>query len=691
MTEVVIRPGAETRALLQVLEDDHGLTDPRARQQKVDEASRILDHGPVASGSPGIGLALGFVQSGKTMSFTTLAALAADNGYRIVIMVLGNTHLLVDQNRDRLLSDLRISDRPDQRWIPLHHPERQDVDFLLSQESRVVLITVLKSKVRLERLAAILEESALARSTPTLIIDDEADQASLNAGVRKGKRTPVFRSIQRVRRAVPRHLYVQYTATPFAPLLLEPTDDLAPGFVELLAPGAGYTGGSTFFVERRDAIPVPIDDTEAEEKAPDRLPIGLKRALLSFFAGAVLLKAEGRLPTTVSMLVHTSGMRVDHRAIATLLEGNLAPWAERSRLPAHDPAMASFIRSFDDARSDLVSHGMTDVSDSSMAEHLAWCLGRTKVWEVNSSGDVDTLDWRIAPLNILVGGNKLDRGFTVKGLTTTYMTRATEGGQADTVEQRARCYGYKAGYIDACRFFAPRSVIDSFTALVHTEADMRESLLAWTDAGRPVGEWSAVEGLLLPDDMRPTRPTVVTDTYSRSLVGWTFLRSPDLDPVAHEHNVSLLDGIGLLDQGCERIGGVSLRRLDAVPTAKVLEQVIEPWRVSASPGWDHEHVRRVLRQLCDGHLLPQVSLVHLGVWADGAERPRRRRWVDPGGFVQLHQGRDDGTGYPGDRRLIDTTHIQFHRVASPTGGEVYGVALHVAPGTIGPTKTVRRA
>lgn len=688
---VGVEPGEEVGRLLGVLEEVHGLREPSARQQKLEEARRILARGPVASGRSSIGLALGYVQSGKTMSFTTLAALAADTGYRIVILILGNTHLLVDQNTHRLLGDLGIDERADRRWVPLHLPHQQDLDFLLAQDDRVLLITVLKNRNRLEKVAELLRSSQLARSVPALIIDDEADQASLNAGVRKGRRTPVYSAIQGMRSALPRHLYMQYTATPFAPLLLEPTDELAPEFLELLVPGAGYTGGTAFFVEHRARIARPIDESEGDDKSPSRLPKGLNAALLAFFASAALLRADGRLPHTTSMLVHTSGMKIDHRAIRVLLEANLGPLRDRASLPEDDPARRGFVRRFDDARRDLTDHGMPDVDDATFGEHISWCVRRAKVWEVNSSKDAESLDWRISPLNLLIGGNKLDRGFTVKGLTTTYMTRGTAGGQADTIEQRARCYGYKAGYLDACRFYAPQSVIDSFTSLVHTEADMRESLLAWTAASRPLQDWSAKEGLMLPDDMRPTRPTVLTETYSRSMSGWTFLRRPSLDGLAAETNRRLLEDIGLMEASLERIGGVAFRVLTGLPTTAVVDEVLSRWQIDGSPGWDHPQVLRSLRLFADAGLLPRLALLHLEATEGGKERPRHRQWVDPGGFVQLHQGRDQGTGYPGDRNLLPgVTQLQFHRLASPSGVEVFGLALYVSETVEGPTKNLRR-
>jgi hypothetical protein len=688
-------PGPEVARLLKIFEADHGLVEPEARQQKVSEAQRILRHGPRSGGSSAVGLALGFVQSGKTMSFTTLAALAADTGYRLVIVILGNTHLLVGQNTDRLLQDLRIDERDD--WLWAHRPmprATEDLDFFFAQDERVVLVTVLKHAKRLNDVASALERSTLVGDVDALIVDDEADQASLNAGVKKGKVTPTYKAIQRLRTALPRHLYVQYTATPFAPLLLEPHDDLSPDFLELLTPGTGYTGGSAFFIEHRDAIVRRIGDSEAEEKSPDRMPTGLAKALNTFLASAALLRASGDLPGSVSMLIHTSGMKVDHSSVAGYVKAFLEPLRSKAASPEADLGRQAWLRSMQPYRQDLVAHGCTDVADDAFASALAWCVRMAKVWIVNSGPDGEQPDWKMSPVNVLIGGNKLDRGFTVNGLTTTYMTRRASRGQADTIEQRARCYGYKRDYIRSCRVFAPTNVIDAFTALVHTEADMRASLQAWVEAGRPLSDWSAEHGILLPDDLRPTRPTVLRDPYDRGITGWSFMHRPDLDETVTEANRKLLDQVGIETGEVERYGEVHATVLESVPVEAVVELILEPWRFTASPGWDHPAITRGLRANARAGLLVTMSVLLLQRQLKGGElAPRERYWSEPNGFGNLMQGANPGTGYPGDRSLRDgVPQLQAHRVARADGlsPESLALALYVPQVEGGLHKVVKR-
>lgn len=668
---------------MRIFEANHGLTDPAARDEKVAEAQRILARAAAAPDGRWVGVAIGFVQSGKTMSFTTLTALAADNGYRVVVVILGNTKLLVSQNRERLADDLGIGQRDDWRWAHLSNPPaKTDLDQYLAQDDRVVLITVLKHAARLNRVAEILEHSALGRGVKALVIDDEADQASLNAGVRKGKETPTYRSILRLRKALGAHLYMQYTATPFAPLLLEKHDGLSPQFAELLTPGEDYTGGRTFFLEHPDTVVRRIDDDEADEKAPSKLPAGLDRALRTFLTTTAYQRAHGEL-SSVSMLIHTSGLKGDHATVGRLVGASLSLWANRLSLPDNDVGKRAALDRLRDIRDDVVDHGVAEVDDATFASAFTWVVRMARVWLVNSADEGENPDWALTPVNVLIGGNKLDRGFTVRGLTTTYLTRKAAGGQADTIEQRARCYGYKRRYLRYCRVFAPDNVVNAFTALVHTEADMRASISAWQEEGRPLGEWSAAEGILLPDDIRPTRTTVVKNPYQRTFTEWSFLRRPSLDASDVGKNRELLERIRVMDAPQETFGEVSMRLLRGLAVTDVVDDLLEPWRSGASPGWDKPTLLRGLRGLSESGIHETMDVTFLELTE---RRPRVRAWREPGGFDQLMQGENTGTGYPGDRNVVEGLHLQVHHVvprdaSTPT----LALALYVplTPGGVG--------
>lgn len=655
--------GEETRRLMEVFALDHGIRDREQQQIKIDEATRILSNGPNGT----VGLALGFVQSGKTMSFTTLAALAADNGYRIVVMLLGNTHLLTGQNTERLTGDLRIASRGDFRWASLEMPKAStDLDFYLDQPGRVLLITTLKRSNRIEAIAKALERSNQAGEVECLIIDDEADQASLNTMVGKKKESATYLAIQHLRAVIPRHLYVQYTATAFAPLLLEPEDHLSPTFLEVLTPGPDYAGGATFFIDHRATVVRPLTKDEVGDGEDTSLPAGMRRAVDSFIVGSALSRSEPDLPRQVSMLIHTSGLKVDHEIVHGWVSSYLSSLRHRANGDPDDVGWITVRERLLVVASDYTDHGAAPVSPAELEVALRSVLTQAQLWVVNSSEEYEELNWARSPYNILIGGNKLDRGFTVKNLTVTYMTRSTTKGQADTIEQRARCYGYKRSYIDYCRVFAPPSVIDSFTSLVHTEADLRSSLLSWVESGRPLGEWSLSEGILLPDDMRPTRRNVLGELSQRSFADWSWQRGPSFDAEDNRVNRGLLDALGLFEAPTSDFGEVHLNTLNSVPSEVVLSTVLEPWRHVASPGWDHPLLKRAIRRLNQAGLLDDMAVALFQRRLKGGElAPRERAFYDScNEFGEIPQGRNDGTGYPGDRFLVprDRAFLQVHRL-----------------------------
>ena len=242
----------------------------------------ILEQGPAeGTSSQSTVLALGYVQSGKTTSITALAAAAADAGYQVIVTLLGSTNLLLDQNSDRLEASLGITTRSDYVWISETNPATETAGKKLRKfvdMGRVCLVPVLKHAGRIRAVAKQMEK--IPDDLRVLIIDDEADQASLNTS--KDAESSTYAAIRELRKAVPSHLYVQYTATPYAPLLLDAADILSPQHVEFLTPGEGYTGGKQFFIDNADRVVrnVPLLDEQASKTPPLQLQKSLYHALV---------------------------------------------------------------------------------------------------------------------------------------------------------------------------------------------------------------------------------------------------------------------------------------------------------------------------------------------------------------------------------------------------------------------------
>jgi hypothetical protein len=648
-------------------------------------ASAILGHETSANGAEDeTGLALGHVQSGKTTSITALTAAAADAGYQVVVALLGSTNLLLEQNRSRLEGALGIGTRTDYVWISETNPVSESSgkrlkDFI--ERGRVALVPVLKHAGRVKAVAKQLGK--LPAGLRVLVIDDEADQASLNTSSDSESKT--YTAIKELRAAVPNHLYVQYTATPYAPLLLESADILSPSFVEFLSPGKGYTGGKEFFIDNADTVVrnVPILDEQASKTPPVELQASLLQALASFLAGAALLLTHEQSSPPISMLVHSTARNDVQARYEFLIRREVTRW--RRKLAANPSSVPEAILR---ERERLHTHGIGEVDDEVFAARLEEVLRETTIWLVNSAADVNKVDWNIAPIHILIGGNKLDRGFTVEGLTVTYMNRPASP-QVDTLEQRARAFGYRGDLLPYCQFFGSKRTIRSLTEIVHTEEDLRARLRDHISEGGSVSSWAKEIGLLLPPGMTPTRASVV-QALSTHALGWHSQRMPSLELDDTEHNWDVLSRIGLTTADREIHGRPSFRTL-RTNRAETLELLLSEWRLSGySPGWLHEEFHHALLRKFE--IVGQAVIMLM----DNAGDPRERQWDDHIGFVNLFQGQDlrsqpDGSFYPGDRNVLglheypDQIVIQVHRVhrrGLKEEGTLLALALHLGSGSI---------
>ncbi|WP_228941992.1 Z1 domain-containing protein [Nocardioides sp. Leaf374] len=660
--------------------------DDNTRKGIWESASAILKHGPnPGQASDPTVLALGYVQSGKTTSITALAAAAADEGYQVIVALLGSTNLLLDQNKQRLEGSLGITTRSDYVWISETNPATDAAGKKLRSfvdMGRVCLVPVLKHAGRIRAVAKQLAK--LPDELRVLVIDDEADQASLNTS--KDAESQTYAAIRELRSSVPSHLYVQYTATPYAPLMLDAADILSPQHVEFLTPGEGYTGGKQFFIDHADRVVrnVPMLDEQASKSPPLQLQKSLHQALSSFLAGTALLLLKDAASPPISMLVHSTARNDVQARYEFLIRRQLDQW--RKALVPDDPE--TIPESITDERERLVQNGASDVDDQTFAHKLKFVLAQAMTWLVNSAADINKVDWHVSPVHVLVGGNKLDRGFTVEGLTVTYMNRPASP-QVDTLEQRARAFGYRRDFLPYCQFFASKKTIRSLTEIVHTEEDLRARLHDHIESGGSVHTWAREIGLVLPDGMTPTRSSVVSALSTMGL-GWHQMRTPSRQAVDTSHNYGLLEDLGLLDAPRVCQGRLAFRTL-TVESLEPLERLFTQWaRPDYSPGWLHDEFAGAI-----GRGFTHLKSATIMLMEDG-EAPRKRRWSGELGFVNLFQGRDlkpqqNGDFYPGDRLVENLENepnqivIQIHRTQvrqHEDDGEVLALAVYLGSGLV---------
>jgi hypothetical protein len=664
---------------------------PEAARDNISEAAvSIIGKGvpPTQEVGQETGLVVGYVQSGKTMSFEAVIALARDNGFPIVIVVTGSSRLLLGQSTGRLRQDLRLDDpRRERRWLPFLNPGDDDStvqpirDVLAEwrdpgtpeEFKRTALITVLKHHQRLQNLTNLVSVLDI-RGLPVLLIDDEADQISLNTQVTQGRTSTTYRRLMALRQALPKHTYLQYTATPQAPLLISIIDSLSPNFVYVLEPGVEYTGGQAFFGDNQPNVRViPPQEVPTRNSPLNEPPDTLLEALRVFMVGVAAGFRESRNVGNRSMLVHPSVQTAPHQEFYGWVRDIFEEWKRRLDLPDNDPDKLEFLEELQDAHADLLQTvGPTLPTFDELRPYLRLAFLNTRVMEVNArEGATPEIDWRSMYGWILVGGQAMDRGFTVEGLTVTYMPRGLGTGNADTVQQRARFFGYKRRYLGYCRIYLEQGSLNAFQSYVTHEEDMRSQLQRFQESGQPLNDWK--RAFLLDGALRPCRNSVLEFDYIRGRFSddWVNPRIVLATDAVYEANrqtvAEFVRGLDFVDDDGHPDRTDIQRHLicENVPLLRVVEELLVNMRITGTT--DSQRNTGLLLQISKALEANPNEVCSIYRMSGGR---RRERGVDEDGDVlNLYQGeapvqpRDQrGTVYPGDRRIRDHDNIsvQIH-------------------------------
>ncbi len=680
--------GEETEAVLDTL----GIRDPDDRTNLRNDAINILRRCVPPQSTPQslTGLAVGHIQSGKTSSFTAVTALARDNRYPMVIVVGGTTLPLFRQSVDRLEHDLRLRDRRDRVWMPIENPGIQDADRIRGplqdwrdqDPSQTVLLMVMKNHAQLRKLSALLDVLQLD-GIPVLVIDDEADQASLNTRVQQREQSTTYRMLLDVRSRLPVNTFLQYTATPQAPLLISLIDALSPEFTRVLQPGHAYTGGRTFFLDRPELIRII---PESELPIPDNNltspPDTLLAALRLYFIGVAAEYVRHRSshpPDNRSMLIHPSMGVLPHQQFGRWVNEVRHQWSQFLQSGPQDPGYLELVQDLRVAYDDL---NATTTDLPPFEEVIQWmyrAIDRTLVTVMNASqiGGTPIVKWGDRYANILIGGEVLNRGFTVEGLTVTYMPRSKGVGNVDTVQQRARFFGYKSWYIGYCRIFLESEVAAMFRSYVEHEEYLRRELIDHGD--RPLKEWK--RAFLLERQYNPTRRNVLgLDIYQDDFAGkWQSTDAPHRNADAAEENRQTVQSFvdarpsWVNDPGHANRTSEQIHLMANAPALDVLTSLLAPLRiVDTADSVAFTGLMLQLKTYLDDH--PGESAVIYRM-TGGRDRVRNLNQNDK--IDNLFQGKNPLHGpviYPGDRKICDESllTVQIHML------RVDGAASHVA-------------
>ena len=505
------------------------------------------------------GMVVGSVQSGKTANYTGLICKAVDAGYKLVIVLAGIHSNLRAQTQLRLDEGVLGFDtqksrklNTDNRWVGVgklpgdrlvvhsltSSAENGDFNKTIAEQIGVMLggdpvVLVIKKNSRLlENLikwvlhVAGSDEAAtgrrVIRNTPLLLIDDEADNASINTkakpGVPDGESvTAINGKIRKLLDAFEKSAYVGYTATPFANIFINPDaetpehgEDLFPrSFIINVKPPSNYVGPVKVFgldgdpdadIAASDGLPIvrTIDDFGAAfppkhkiDHVPGELPDSLRRAIRCFILTCAARRARGQVKNHNSMLVHvTRFVNVQNLAV-NLIRNEMSGLQRRiefgdgNRRPIlFDELEQLWKEEFVPVTQALGNESGTPVTWAEVRAQLHPAAAKVAVLPINGFAK-EALDYKEHEVEgrtvIAVGGDKLSRGLTLEGLSISYFLRTSR--MYDTLMQMGRWFGYRSGYLDLCRLFTTRILVDWYRHIAFAEEELRREFDYMVAAG----------------------------------------------------------------------------------------------------------------------------------------------------------------------------------------------------------------
>ncbi len=484
------------------------------------------------------GLVLGDVQSGKTANYTAICNKAADIGYRIIIILAGLQENLRKQTQERL--DAEFSGRKSEYYLDPKAEQgiknlpvgvgRYGTDKKIASFTSVtkdfdsgvlksndlgienvncpVVLVVKKNKRILNNLIKWLSNNNTHNASgqielPLLLIDDEADNASVNTKDPDSHPAAINDCIRRLLILFSKTTYLGITATPFANIFIDPEndDDLFPAdFIYALSAPTNYIGAEHIFGDDGDCsnmlIPIKIDGLEEyfpsnhkKDFIVSDLPDDLYEAAYYYLLINAVRDMRGDTIEHRSMMVHISLYTLVQSQTADILRA----WLEQVKSDLRNYAQLSEektekIESIRMLHIVWNKYNLSAVCDKSWQEVLKSYLYRAvspiEVRAVNMKTGAASLDYfnhKNDGLRVIaVGGNSLSRGITLEGLCVAYFHRNTK--MYDTLLQMGRWFGYRPNYEDLVKVWMSEEAIDWYAQITRATSELKEEIAKMRNA-----------------------------------------------------------------------------------------------------------------------------------------------------------------------------------------------------------------
>jgi Z1 domain len=582
------------------------------------------------------GMVVGQVQSGKTSNYTGLICKAVDAGYKLIIVLAGLHNSLRSQTQLRLdegflgwdSQNNRAFD-PENRFIGVGKiptgkqmrafygttsAENGDFSKRVADQYGVVLggndpilMVVKKNKIVLNNLvdwalsrADIDPQSGkrIIRNSSLLIIDDEADNASINTKkVRledtdipseEQDATAINKLIRQLLHGFEKTAYIGYTATPFANIFIHPQvktsehgEDLFPRhFIVNLPAPSNYVGPVQVFgldvdstvdlesVSGLDIVRIVEDQDEwmptghKKEHVPPYLPTSLKEAVRVFILSCTVRLWRGQTTAHNSMLVHVTRFKAVQESVSQLIKDELTSLQRRLRY-GEGNALNQVLGEFEYLWSkdfiptskmiigtELQPTGLTPAW-SDIKPLLYQAAARIQVRKINDDKSKDVLDYWSSSngLNVIaVGGDKLSRGLTLEGLSVSYYLRASK--MYDTLMQMGRWFGYRPGYLDLCRLYTTDELVEWYQHITVASEELRKEFDYMADMSATPEEFGLKvrthpSGLIITGANKMRTGTVMQLSFSGT-ISETYLFYKDENIIRRNLRVTedLVSGLG---------------------------------------------------------------------------------------------------------------------------------------------------
>ncbi|BAZ27267.1 endonuclease [Kalymmatonema gypsitolerans NIES-4073] len=515
------------------------------------------------------GMVVGQVQSGKTANYTGLLCKAVDAGYKLIIVLAGMQNSLRSQTQIRLDEGFlgfdsqvnRAFDRgnpllgvgkiPIGKWLVVNSatssanngdfnrtvakqygviPGGQDPLLLVVKKNKSILTNLFKWALSVRGL--VHEESGrkIVRDVPLLIIDDEADNASINTNplpfdengniIEDYDVSTINKLIRQLLYSFEKSSYVGYTATPFANIFIHPDvtkaecgEDLFPrSFIINIPTPSNYIGPTQIFgldadstsgLEESEGLPIIrfLDDHEEwmptqhkKEHIPEYLPPSLQQAIKAFILACAIRMARGQENEHNSMLVHVTRYTNVQSEVTDQVREELNSLKRRLRYGDGNASKQIFIEFEKLYKQDFIPttkavsearyhEKLKDVSWDEVKALLFKAAEKIQIKKINGTAKdvLEYWEYKNGLSVIAIGGDKLSRGLTLEGLSVSYYLRASK--MYDTLMQMGRWFGYRPGYLDVCRLYTTDELVEWYKHITVASEELRQEFDYMVDSG----------------------------------------------------------------------------------------------------------------------------------------------------------------------------------------------------------------